>query len=98
MQIEAKDAALIAAKVLVAAKLAFISSGKTLPDPAKTRTHWSAIHPTSIGVAPARNQTEETLMVQFGEAQLGFEFERSKLRTLGTALLALAAPKSGPAN
>jgi hypothetical protein len=93
LEIDPKDVPLIAAKTLVAATKAFMSSQKNRPDLTKEPSEWLAVYPTSIGLVPAKKPNHECLMLEFGEARLGFEFETSILQTLGKALLALGAPR-----
>jgi hypothetical protein len=95
LEIDPKDVPLIAAKALVAATKASISSKGKRPDLAKEPSQWLAVYPTSIGLVPAKKPNHECLMVEFGEARLGLEFETSQLQALGQALLARGAPGTG---
>ena len=92
LEIDPKDVPLIAAKALVAATNASISSKEYRPDLAKEPSQWLAVYPTSIALVPGKKPNHECLMVEFGEARLGLEFETSRLQALGQALLARGAP------
>jgi hypothetical protein len=95
--IDAKDAALLAAKLLAAASASFLESGKTAADLNKSGGTWTSVSPLAIalGPDPRHRTTHATLIARFGEAELGLTFDIENLQPLANALLALAA-QPGP--
>lgn len=91
IQIDNKFAAQVAAQALLVAKLSFDRAGKPAPNFIETKSEWINLQPSSIGLGPAREPTHESLMIQFGNAILAIELEKSKLRALGEALIALSS-------
>jgi hypothetical protein len=91
-----REVATLAAQALVAAKAALEKAGRQPPDFTQQQSTYSALLPSSIGLGPARRSTRECLMLQFGEAMLGVELEKSHVQSLGQALLALGAPSGRP--
>jgi hypothetical protein len=59
LEIDPKDVPLIAAKALVAATKASISSKENSPDLAKEPSQWLAVYPTSIGLVPGKKPNHE---------------------------------------
>jgi hypothetical protein len=90
--LDSKDASAAAAQILETARDAFLQSGrsKLKQDVTKQLTQWQSAYPTSIGLGPSQRQEHESLLFQFGDAVLAIPIEKSQLRQLGEALIALS--------
>jgi hypothetical protein len=90
--LDSKDASAAAAQILETARDAFLQSGKSNPkqNATKQQAQWQSAHPTSIGLGPSQRQEHESLLFQFGDAVLAISIEKSQLRKLGEALIALS--------
>jgi hypothetical protein len=92
LSIDSKDASAAAAQILESARDAFLQSGRSnsRQDAAKQEAEWQSAHPTSIGLGPSQQEEHESLLFQFGDAVLAIPIEKSQLRRLGEALIALS--------
>jgi hypothetical protein len=92
LDLDSKDASAAAAQILESARDAFLQSGKSKPpqESGKQEPQWQAAYPTSIGLGPSQRQEHESLLFQFGDAILAIPVEKSQLRRLGEALIALS--------
>jgi hypothetical protein len=90
-EFESGGAALVAAQILKAAKDSFAQSQKPLPDFRVNPAVWVALEVSAFGLAPSQFANHESLTFQFGDAILALPIERSKLRQLGEAMVALSA-------
>jgi hypothetical protein len=90
--LDSKDASAAAAQILETARDAFLQSGRSKPKQDVTKQHaqWPSACPTSIGLGPSQRQEHESLLFQFGDAVLAIPIERSQLRQLGEAIIALS--------
>jgi hypothetical protein len=82
--------------ILEAAKIAHKRSGKPLDSNTDTVHEWAMLSPSMIALGPCQLQNHTSLIVRFGEAQLGFPVPNSALRELGEALLTLSASDQKP--
>src|SRR3974390_1660247 len=92
LDLDSKDASAAAAKILETARDAFLESGRSSPreDVTKQHTQWQSAYPTSIGLGPSQQQDHQSLLFQFGDAVLAIPIDKSQLRQLGEALIALS--------
>jgi hypothetical protein len=92
LDLDSKDASAAAAQILESARDAFLQSGRSnsRQDAAKQEAEWQSAHPTSIGLGPSQQEEHESLLFQFGDAVLAITIEKSQLRRLGEALIALS--------
>jgi len=90
--LDSKDASAAAAQILETARDAFLESGRSelKQDAAKQEMQWQSAYPTSIGLGPSQRQEHESLLFKFGDAVLAIPIEKSQLRQLGEALIALS--------
>jgi len=90
--LDSKDASAAAAQILETARDAFLESGRSelKQDARKQEMQWQSAYPTSIGLGPSQRQEHESLLFKFGDAVLAIPIEKSQLRQLGEALIALS--------
>ena len=90
--LDSKDASVAAAQILETARDAFLESGRSelKQDATKQEMQWQSAYPTSIGLGPSQRQEHESLLFRFGDAVLAIPIEKSQLRQLGEALIALS--------
>jgi hypothetical protein len=90
--LDSKDASGAAAQILETARDAFLQSGRSNPNQNVTKQYvqWQSAHPTSIGLGPSQRLEHESLLFQFGDAVLAIPIEKSQLRQLGEAFIALS--------
>jgi hypothetical protein len=86
-----KDAAVLVGQVLHAAKDSFIETGNPLIDFTKSQTEWVSLYPSRLGLGSSHIPNHESFVIQFGDAILAIPIEKTKLRQLGEALVALSA-------
>jgi hypothetical protein len=85
------DSAHIAARILETAAHSLTQSGKPRIDYSKQFTEWASAFPTTLGLGSSQIPNHESLVLQFGNAILVIPIEKSQLRQLGQALMALSA-------
>jgi len=97
-EFDSKNGSQIAAKILRASAEAFIQSGKSSPDFTKQWTEWGVAPTTALMLGPGPSQMPDmvSLLLQYGDTVLAVPIEKSRLRLLGEAMVALSA--EGEAN
>jgi hypothetical protein len=90
-EFQSSRGSLIAAQILNAARDSYADSRKPLPDFTRNPAVWVVLQASAWGLAPSQFANHESLTIQFGDAILALPIERSKLRQLGEAMLALSA-------
>jgi hypothetical protein len=91
IELTQKDCARTVAKILETAEDSFVESGQPPEDYTRQSIEWASLQPATLGLAPSQLPNHESLLVQFGNAVLAIPIERSQLRTLGEAMVALSA-------
>jgi hypothetical protein len=77
--------------ILEAAKEAHGRTGEPLPDFTKNQAIWAVLRASAFGLGPSQLPNHESLLMQFGETVLSLPIEKTKLRQLGEAMVALSA-------
>lgn len=94
-EFESLGASYVSGRILEAAKESHALTGNPLPDFTKNPAVWAVLQPSAVGLAPSRLPNHESLTLQFGETIFAVPIERSQLRVLGQAMVALSAPDRG---
>jgi hypothetical protein len=89
--LDQKESAQVAAKILESAAIALAQSGMPLENKTNQFKEWASIRPTIVGLGASEEPNHESLILQFGNAVLAFPIGKSELRRLGEALVALSA-------
>jgi hypothetical protein len=95
-EVDSKNGAYIAAQILCACAESFLNSGATQEDLTKKYTKWAVASTTSVGLGPSPIPNHESVLFQFGDTVLSVPIEKTKLRHLGEALVALSATSVRP--
>jgi hypothetical protein len=88
------EAAGIAVDIFMATTFAHAKTGRPLRSFMEQPGSWHFLPVSSIGLGPCSMPEHECLILQFGEAMFGVAIPISKLRSLGEALMALAANRT----
>ena len=91
---DSEGASLIVVQILEAAKEAHQRSGRPFPNFTQTPATWAGLLTSAFGLASSQFANHVSLVMQFGDTIFAVPIEKSKLRQLGEAMVALSADDS----
>lgn len=86
--IDNQAAGFLAASILETAGLSFVRTGLQAQSPP---TPWPSILPDKVGLSESPRTGHVSLLVQFGDAAIGFDIPTETLRGLGQGLMTMSA-------
>jgi hypothetical protein len=86
-KLEPEMAMVVVAQILTAAK----QSGKRATPRPGDPGNWVSIQPSSMALGPSQIPNHESIILRFGDVELGVSIPINTLRSIGQALIALTA-------